>query len=248
MHLDAGVGADGVAGFGSACSEALDGPAYLLAVHGGEVAALWGGDGAGGGGFVVGGGVGFAFEEGDVSSLSVDDFEEGFEGCAGGEDFVGELCAIFGGVGVTGEVEHPAGEDVCEFDEVGGHGVTVLLHDVDALPDLDPVAGEAAEGLVHAGEEGDGAGAGGFAGLDHELGEEFGFFVGGHEGAGADFDVEDEGVEGFGEFLAHDAGGDEEGGFDGAGVVAEGVEDAVGGDDCRGLADEGGSAFFEGVG
>ena len=51
----------------------------------------------------------------------------------------------------------------------------------------------------------------------------------------------------FGEFLAHDAGGDEEGGFDGAGVVAEGVEDAVGGDDGGGLADEGGSALFEGV-
>ena len=179
--------------------------------------------------------------------MSVDDFEEGFEGCAGGEDFVGERCAVFGSVGVAGEVEHPAGEDVGEFDEVGGHGVTVLLHDVDALPDFDPVAGEAAEGLVHAGEEGDGAGAGGFAGLHHELGEEFGFFVGGHEGAGADFDVEDEGVEALGEFLAHDAGGDEEGGFDGAGVVAEGVEDAVGGDDFRGLADEGGAAFFQGV-
>ena len=74
---------------------------------------------------------------------------------------------------MAGEVEHPAGEDVGEFDEVGGHGVAVLLHDVDALPDLDPVAGEAAEGLVHGGEESGGAGAGGFAGLDHEFGEEF---------------------------------------------------------------------------
>ena len=123
-------------------------------------------------------------------------------------------------------------------------GWRCAAHDVDALPDLDPVAGEAAEGLVHGGEEGDGAGAGGFAGLHHEFGEEFGFFVGGHEGAGADFDVEDEGVEVFGEFFAHDAGGDEVWGFDGAGVVAEGVEDAVGGDELRGLADECGAAFF----
>ena len=82
---------------------------------------------------------------------------------------------------------------------------------------------------------------------DHELGEEFGFLVGGHEGAGADFDVEDESVEAFGEFLAHDAGGDEVGRFDGAGVVAEGVEDAVGGDDRGGLADEGGAAFGKDV-
>ena len=61
-----------------------------------------------------------------------------------------------------------------------------------------------------------------------------GVFVGGHEGAGAGFDVEDEGVEVFGEFLAHDAGGDEVGGLDGAGVVAQGVEDAVGGDEAWG--------------
>ena len=50
-------------------------------------------------------------------------------------------------------------------------GCGMALQDVDALPDFDPVAGEAAEGLVHGGEEGDGAGAGGFAGLDHEFGE-----------------------------------------------------------------------------
>src|SRR5216683_3562535 len=42
VHLDAGVGGDGVAGFGAACAEALDGPAYFFAVHGGEVAGGWG--------------------------------------------------------------------------------------------------------------------------------------------------------------------------------------------------------------
>ncbi len=62
VHLDAGVGADGVAGFGAACSETLDGPAYLLAVHAGRGSRLVGrGDGAGGGGFVECGGV---FEDG----------------------------------------------------------------------------------------------------------------------------------------------------------------------------------------
>ena len=66
---------------------------------------------------------------------------------------------------MAGEVEHPSGENVGETDEIGGHGMAVLFHDVDALPDFDPVAGEAAEGLVHGGEERDGAGAGGFAGL-----------------------------------------------------------------------------------
>ena len=40
---------------------------------------------------------------------------------------------------------------------------------------------------------------------------------------------------------------DEERRLDGAGVVAEGIEDAVGGDDFGGLADEGGAALFEDV-
>ncbi len=125
--------------------------------------------------------------------------------------------------------------------------MAALLHDVDALPDFDPVAGEAAEGFFHGGEEGYGAGACQFSGLDHEVGEVFGVFVVLHEGAAAGLDVEDEGFEVFGEFLAHDAGGDEVGGLDGAGVVAEGVEDAVGGDERGGLADEGGSAGLEGL-
>ena len=71
VHLDAGVGADWVAGFGAACSEALDGPAYLFAVHGGEVAGCWSGEGECGCGLVAGGGV---FEDGDVTALSCDDF------------------------------------------------------------------------------------------------------------------------------------------------------------------------------
>ena len=141
------------------------------------------------------------------------------------------------------EVEHPAGEDVGELNEIARHGVACAAHDVDALPYLHPVAGEAAKRLVHAGEEGDGAGAGGLAGTDHQLGQESGFFVSGHEGAGADLDVEDQGVEALGKLLAHNAGGDEERGFYCAGVVAESVEDAVGGDDSGRLADEGGSAF-----
>jgi len=180
--------------------------------------------------------------------VGVDDWEEGFEGGSGGEDFVGEGGALLGGVGVAGEVEHPAAEDVGEVDEVGGAGVAILFHDVDAFPHFDPVAGEAAEGLFHSGEEGNGAGSGEGAGLDHKVGEVFGVVVGLHEGAGAGLDVEDEGVEVFGEFFAHDAGGDEVGRLDGADVVAEGVEDAVGGDEGGGLADERGSALAEDFG
>jgi len=155
VHLEAGVGADWIAGVEAAGSEALDGPAYFRAVHGTKVAGGFGFEDAGGFGFVEGGGVSIAFHDGDVAAVGLDDFEEGFEGCSRVEDVVGEGCACFGGVGVTGEVEHPTGEDVGEVDEIGGARVAVLLHDVDALPHLDPVAGEAAQGFFHSGEESD---------------------------------------------------------------------------------------------
>lgn len=184
-------------------------------------------------------------EDGGVAALGCDDLEPRFVRRSGGHVVIGEEGAGFGGFGVAGEMEHPAGENVCDFDEVGREGVADALHDVHALQDLQPVAGVASEGLIHLGEEGDRSGPGGFAGLDHEVGEEASVFVLLHEGAGAGFYVENQGIERFGELLAHYAGGDEEGRFDGAGVVAEAVEDAVGGDKRGGLADKGGAALAE---
>src|SRR5882757_5214782 len=88
VHLDAGLGGDRVAGFGAACPEPLDGPAYLFAVHGGEVAGGWGGEGADGDGFVVRGGV---FEDGSVAVLRCNNFYPGVVSGATSENFVGEL-------------------------------------------------------------------------------------------------------------------------------------------------------------
>src|ERR1700692_4070386 len=47
VHLNAGVRGYGVSWFGAACAEALDGPAYLFAVHSFEVAGYGCGEGAG---------------------------------------------------------------------------------------------------------------------------------------------------------------------------------------------------------
>ena len=242
VDFDAGVGVDGAAGDESSRTEALDSPADGGGVDGGEEAGDFGAEGAGGGRLVKGFGVG---EDAGVAALGCDDCEPGFFCGAGAKEFVGEDGAGLGGGSVVGEVEHPPGEDVGEFDEVGGESVAAVLEDVDALEDFEPVAGVAPDGLGVIGEEGDGAGAGGFAGFDHEAGEQEGVFLALHEGAGAGFDVEDEGVEALGELFAHDAGGDEVRGFDRTGVVAESVEDAVGGDEVRGLADKAGAALAE---
>ena len=145
-------------------------------------------------------------------------------------------------------MKHPACQGDGKLDQVGREGVRAVLEDVDALPDLEPVTGEATEGLLHCGEEGNGAGSGGLAGLDHEFGEVPGIFIGLHESSGAGFDVEDQAVKVFGELLAHDAGGDEEGALDGAGVVAQPVENAISGDEGGGLAGHSDVAFGEDAG
>ena len=208
VDFDAGGCADGIAGFGATGTEALDGPAHLGAVGDVEKAVGFGVQDAVECRLVM---VFWLGKDGDVAGLGFDDAEPGVPGGTVGEELVGEEVAGLGGLGVVGEVEHPAGEGVGEVDEIGGEGVAGTAEYIDALADLIPVAGEAAEGLGHVGEEGDGAAVIGVAGGDHELGKEAG--VGGvlHEGAGAGFYIKDEGVEGFSELFAHDAGGDERG-------------------------------------
>ena len=103
VHLDACVGADRVSGLGAACSQPLDSPAYLSAIHGSEVA---------GGSCDEGAGVdarrrfttarrmtvlaGICIEDGDVSALGCNDAEPGPIGCTAAEDFVGEGCSQLG--------------------------------------------------------------------------------------------------------------------------------------------------------
>ena len=249
VHLDPGVGADGLAGAIAAGAEALHGPADGGAIHAREEARVRGPEGCGCG---RGGWCAKGLSKAERSPPCARTIPRpGIVGAAAAEEIVGEGVAGSGCWREAGEVEHVAGEGEREIDEVAAvrvGGGTSELEDLNALGDLEPVAGEAAERLVHGGEECDGAGAGGLACLDHEIGEEAGLGVAGHEGAGADFDVEDEAVEGLGEFLAHDAGGDEEGALDGAGVVAHGVEESVGGDEVGGLSDHDGAHQFEDAG
>ena len=116
----------GSPGLSAAGAEALYGPADLGAVHGGEKAAGGGGEGAGGGGLVVRGGVAAAKMEMSppwVSMILSQALKAAPERRISSE----RLAPCFGCGGVAGEVEHPAGEDVGELDEVGGHGVAVLL-------------------------------------------------------------------------------------------------------------------------
>lgn len=107
------------------------------------------------------------------------------------------------------------------------------------LVHLDRVADGVAIGLVHVGHQGGGLLAGRFRRLHQGGSERCGRWLRLHESAGATFNVENEAVDSFGEFLAHDACHDERVALHGAGHVAQGVHLAVGRAHFLGLADEG---------
>src|ERR1700676_1718980 len=107
------------------------------------------------------------------------------------------------------------------------------------------MAGHAAERLVHVGNERDNFFAHTHAGFHHEFRQQHGIFFALHKGAGTSFNIENESVDAFGKFFAHDGGADEADIFDGGGRVAEGVDFFVGRGDFRGLANEAHTAFAE---
>ncbi len=116
VDFDAGVGVDRASGDEAACAEALYCPAGGDGVDGGEEARRLGVHGGGGADLVEAGGV---VEDGGVSALGLDHAQPGLVSGATDEELVGYDCACFGRGCVAGEVEHPAGEQVGELDEVG---------------------------------------------------------------------------------------------------------------------------------
>lgn len=221
--VEADGGVDGVGGAGSAGAEFEHGLAEDAGVHAGEDAAAVGAQ------FVDdGGGVSFrgeGFEGGGVATLGFDHLLEAGPGGAIAEA-CGEGFARGGGDGGS-EVED-------DGFEVGG---AVALKAGDAFGDFEGVACAVAGRLVHGVEEGGGLHAEELADADHGVGEGLGLLARFHESAGAVFDIEHEAVQAFSEFFAHDGGGDEGDGGDGAGDVAQGIEFFVSGTDVGGLTD-----------
>ena len=105
---------------------------------------------------------------------------------------------------------------------------------LEGRPHLGGVAGPLPQRLAHVGDQGAGPAAEGDGGLDQQAGQRFGLGALGEEGAVAGLDVEDQGGGAGGELLRQDAAGDQRERADRAGLVAEGVEAAVGRSDLAG--------------
>src|SRR6267378_122773 len=107
------------------------------------------------------------------------------------------------------------------------------------------MARHAAKRLIHSGDKGYHFLAHALSGFDHDLSKANRIFLFLHEGAGARFHVKDQGVNAFGEFLAHDRRADETDILDGRSNVTERVDFFVGRSNLRGLPDQAHAAFAE---
>ncbi len=172
------------------------------------------------------------FDATGISTLCRDDLLELAKGCTTGDQFVN---ALVGGIDIFVAAchrDHLGGEVEREFAEIVANAAT---QDFAGFDDFEAVADVCAEGLAHIGEQGDHL----FVHVEsdgYELLCEFAGFVDiFHKSAVAEFDVEDEAVDIFREFFAHDARRDQGDGFDGGGDIAQCVEFAVGGNEVAGL-------------
>ena len=172
-------------------------------------------------------------EDGQVCALRFEHEAPAAVGSAGFE--------AIGGVGAGG---FDLWGFACEDEEVGGAFDdevaeivwTATLEAVDGFFDFDPIACGAAERDVHGVQESMDLHAAFGAEVDHGVGEFAGLFLRLHEGGAAIFDVKDQGLDAFGEFLGQDGRSDERDGWDGACDVTECVKAFVSGRHFTGLA------------
>ncbi len=131
------------------------------------------------------------------------------------------MAAFVNALRTFSKVEHPCGQLDAQLAEVTG---SAPAEDLDAFRNFDGMAGGAAQRLIHVGDQGHGFLPHALAGLHHDFGQADGVFFALHEGTATRFHVEDERVDSFGEFLAHDGSADQAGIFDRCGDIAKSID------------------------
>src|SRR2546425_3741876 len=177
-----------------------------------------------------------------IATLERNSLLEFFPGLAAFDERVREGAGFVEGLHALAKVEHPGGKFDAERAKIFRAAATEHF---DAFGNLQGVAGDAAERLIHVRYESNDLLAEAAAGIDHQLGEAYGVFLTLDEGARTELYVENQRVNAFGQLLAHDRGADEGMILDGGRNIAQGVNFLVRGSDLRRLADQAHAAFAE---
>src|SRR2546425_8272795 len=177
-----------------------------------------------------------------IATLERNSLLEFFPGFAAFDERVREGAGFVKGLHALAKVEHPSGELDGERAKIFR---AATAEHFDAFDNLQGVAGDAAERLIHIGYKSNDLFAEAAAGIDHQLGEAHGIFLTLDEGARTKLHVENQRVNAFGQLLAHDRGADEGMILDGGRNIAQGVNFLVGGGDFRRLADQTHATFAE---
>src|SRR6266851_8883465 len=177
-----------------------------------------------------------------IAALQANPLPEFLERLTGGNHGFREAPAFFHVLCSFAEKKHPGGELQAQVTQIGG---ATALEDFDGLADFIRMAGHAAKRLIHIGDQRHHFFAHALAGFDHDFGEANGIFLFFHEGAGTRLDVEDQRVNAFGKFLAHDGRANQADILDGRSRVPQRVDFLVGRSNLRGLPDQAHAAFAQ---
>ena len=223
----------------AAGADQVGGGADILGVDGGHVAAARGNH------LAHAGGVGEKLELVErlrIAALRGHGLFEFREAGAIHQMLFGDAAGFLERGGLLAQVDHARGQFERELGKIVRSGV---LQGLRRLHDFQRIADGIAQGLAHVGDEGLDLLIHAAANADHHLGQAARIHLLLHEGAGADFDVEDQRVHAFGQLLRHDRRGNQRDGLDGGGDVAQGIELQVGRHQLIGLPDEAQADFGE---
>ena len=146
--------------------------------------------------------------------------------------------ALLCGFGFATQMNHPACQAQGELTQVFISRRGIAAQQFNTLGNLDPIAGSAAKGLAHVGHQGHSARSRSFSRRHHERCQELCIGALAQEGARARFNIQHQGIQSRGQLLTQDRRTDQPGTLDGSGAIAQGVEDTIGGNQRRRLADD----------
>ncbi len=174
--------------------------------------------------------------------MQANSLPEFFQCLAGRDHGFSKAAAFFHALSSLAEIKHPSREVEAQVTQIVG---AAAFENFDGLGDFVRMPGHTAKRLIHVGDKGHHFFAHALARFHHDFREAYGVFFFFHKGAGAHFHVENQGVDAFGKFLAHNGRADEADILDSGSHVTQGVNLFVGRSNFRSLPNQTHTAFAQ---